>query len=292
MIEPYYQTELGKLYCGDCVAVMQSIPENSIDLTVTSPPYDNLRDYKGYSFDFENVARELYRVTAKGGIVVWVVGDATVDGSETGTSFRQALFFKSVGFNIHDTMIYIKKGGLNSGSLKAYQQKFEFMFVFSKEIPKSINLIKDRANIYTEPRKKLKHQPDGSYKEQMVKIEPFGVRYNYWIYDTGSGKGTKDTVAFEHPATFPEQLAKDHILSWSNEGDLVLDPFMGSGTTGKMAEITRRKWMGIEISKEYCDVAISRLKRWNGQVRLDTGQSNDASNPPSPEGKGIESVKS
>ena len=278
MIEPYYQTELGKLYCGDCVTVMRSIPENSIDLTVTSPPYDNLRDYKGYSFDFENVARELFRITANGGIVVWVVGDATVDGSETGTSFKQALFFKQIGFNLHDTMIYARNVGIRRGSIKAYNQIFDYMFVLSKGDIKTFHLINDRKNKWNENGRTISHRKtDGTMDRQTVKTNGVGVRNNVWVYDIGGGKSTKDVIAFEHPATFPEQLAKDHILSWSNEGDLVLDPFMGSGTTGKMAEITRRKWVGIEISKEYCDVAISRLKRWNGQVRLEVGQSNDAS---------------
>jgi len=244
---------------GDCLEVMEKIPDKSVDLTVTSPPYDNLRDYNGYSFDFEGIAKELYRVTKQGGVVVWVVGDATIKGSETGTSFKQALYFKEIGFNLHDTMFYFKRGGLNSGSLKAYQQKVEYMFVFSKGVPKSINLIKDRKNIHTIPRNKMKRQVDGTYQKQVVETKPFGVRYNLWTYDTGKGKGTKDDVAFDHPATFPDALAEDHILSWSNEGDTILDPMAGSGTTLKMAKKNNRNYIGIEISQEYIDIINKRL---------------------------------
>ena len=248
---------------GDCVELMKEIPDNFIDLTVTSPPYDNLRSYNNevtWNFEkFQEVAKELFRITKPGGVVVWIVGDATIKGSETGTSFRQALYFKEIGFNLHDTMIYIKNGGLNSGSLKAYQQKFEYMFVFSKGTPKTVNLIKDRPNKYVENRIKKKKQKDGTYVEQHFKTEEYGTRYNYWIYDTGSGKSTKDKIAFNHPAIFPEQLAEDHIISWSNPGDIVFDPFLGSGTTAKMAVLNDRKYIGFEISKEYFDIACQRL---------------------------------
>ena len=259
--------QLNQFYIGEAVNFMkENIPDNFVDLTVTSPPYDNLRKYKGFEWDFEATAKELYRVTKKGGVVVWVVGDATIKGSETGTSFRQALYFKEIGFNLHDTMIYIKNGGLNSGSLKAYQQKFEYMFVFSKGTPKTVNLIKDRPNKYVEDRIKKKKQKDGTYVEQHFKTEEYGTRYNYWIYDTGSGKSTKDKIAFNHPAIFPEKLAEDHIISWSNEGDIVFDPMCGAGTTCKMAWLNKRNFIGIDISEEYINnICKPRLKQygWN-----------------------------
>jgi len=259
---------INKIYNMDNIEGMRLLDDNCIDLTVTSPPYDNLRKYKGFEWDFEGVANELYRVTKEGGVVVWVVGDATINGSETGNSFRQALYFKEIGFNLHDTMIYIKNGGLNSGSLNAYQQKFEYMFVLSKGKPKTINLIKDRPNKYVEDRIKRKKMKDGTYKEQHFKTEPFGTRYNYWIYDTGSGKSTKDKIAFKHPAIFPEALAQDHILSWSNEGDTVLDPFMGSGTTAKMAKLNNRNYIGFELSEEYCKIAEQRIENATQQLTL------------------------
>ena len=235
------------------------MPDNFVDLTVTSPPYDNLRTYNGFEFDWHKTIEELYRVTKEGGVVVWVVGDATIKGSETGTSFKQALHAKDVGFNLHDTMFYFKKGGLNSGSLQAYQQKVEYMFVWTKGKIKTFNLIKDRPNKHIVPRRKLKKQKDGTYSEQMVYTAPYGVRYNLWEYQTGKHHSTSDDEALKHPAIFPEQLAHDHIISWSNETDTVYDPFMGSGTTAKMTKQLGRDYIGSEVSKEYCDIAEQRL---------------------------------
>ena len=258
--------KLNTVYNEDCLETMKRMPDGFIDLTVTSPPYDNLRTYNGDNDQWgevvwKSVIEELYTVTKPGGVVVWVVGDATIKGSETGTSFKQALWAKECGFNLHDTMIYIKSGGLNSGSLKTYQQKFEYMFVLSKGIPKSINLIKDRKNKHTEPRTKMKRQANGEYVKQEVQIAEYGVRYNFWEYRTGKHHSTKDEVAMSHPAIFPEKLAHDHIISWSNESDTVYDPFMGSGTTAKMAKKLNRNYIGSEISKEYCDIAEDRLKQ-------------------------------
>ena len=136
--------EINKIYCADNVIFMkENIPSNFIDLTVTSPPYDNLRAYNGYSWDFESVAQELYRITKDGGVVVWVVGDATIKGSETGTSFKQALYFKEIGFKLHDTMIY--QSDKPPLTHNRYEQKFEYMFVFSKGRPKTFNPIMEKC---------------------------------------------------------------------------------------------------------------------------------------------------
>jgi len=262
-----------ELIQGDCLEVMKNMEAGSIDLTVTSPPYDNLRDYNGYVFDFEGIAQQLYRVTKPGGVVVWVVGDATVNGSETGTSFKQALYFKEIGFNLHDTMIYTKNGS-SYPSKNKYYQIFEFMFVLSKDKPKTINLIKDRKNIWhgqkwgkTRSRRtqdgELKHQ--SWYKEEGNK---FGVRFNVWKYNVGAGYTAEEDYVYSHPAVFPEALARDHILSWSNPGDMVLDPMCGSGTTGKMAVKLERNFIGIEISAEYLDIAQRRIKEAQMQPRL------------------------
>jgi len=250
------------LRLGDCLEVMQTIPDKSIDLTVTSPPYDNLRTYNGYTFDFEGIAKELYRVTKDGGVVVWVVGDATINGSETGTSFRQALYFKEIGFNLHDTMIYQKNNFANPSSNR-YHQIFEFMFVLSKGKPKSFNPIKDRKNVCAGESNwgaNKARQKDGSFKERPKKIvSEYGMRYNIWEFMTSKGFATKDNFAYSHPAIFPEKVAYDHIVSWSNEGDTVLDCFLGSGTTGKVAKQLNRKFIGIEISQEYLSIAKQRL---------------------------------
>lgn len=254
-----------QLHNGDCLELMKNIPDGSVDLTVTSPPYDNLRTYNGnidqWNFDkFKEIAKELYRVTANGGVVVWIAADATIKGSETGTSFRQALWFMDCGFNLHDTMIWSKPSFTAVGALKTrYAQTFEYMFVFSKGKIKTFNALKDRK---TTSRSKDKHgmirQKDGSFRPMSnrgKKYGEFGIRYNVWdmppVMSNIERKG--------HPAQFPEQLANDHIVSWSNEGDTVLDCFMGSGTTGKMAVLNNRHFIGIELDKGYFDIAEKRI---------------------------------
>lgn len=263
--------ELNKIYCENNLDTMSRMPDNFIDLTVTSPPYDNLRDYNGYSFDFENVSNELYRITKKGGVVVCVVKDATVKGNKSLTSFKQCLYFQSIGFNVYDTMIYSKtSGGLPHKG--RYRDAIEFMFVLSKGKPKTTNLIKDRKNkyggTYTFGKTTVREKDGllGDRKQRLV--EELGYRYNIWEYATGKGNTTSDTFAFEHPAMFPEQLANDHIVSWSNEGDLVYDPFMGSGTTAKMALINNRNFIGSEISQEYVDIANKRISNIKTQTKL------------------------
>lgn len=258
---PFFECEDGLLYCADCMDILPQLPEGCVDLTVTSPPYDNLRDYKGYSFDFEGIAFELYRITKNGGIVVWVVGDQTIDGTETGTSFRQALRFKDLGFNLHDTMIY-HKTGLTFPETNRYYPCFEYMFILSKGKPATVNLIADRKNRYSGGTGGgTERQPSGELKKRdRYQIKEIGVRFNIWSYDTGLYKTTKETECFVHPAMFPEKLAEDHIKSWSNEGDLVLDCFSGAGTTGKMASKNNRRFIGIEISEEYCRIAKDRIQ--------------------------------
>lgn len=257
--------EINKIYCESAATLMGKLPPNYVDLTVTSPPYDDLRKYNGYSFEFEPIASELFRVTKIGGIVVWVVGDSTKNGSESGTSFRQALYFKEIGFNLHDTMIYHKVGlTLNHNR---YEQEFEYMFVFSKGRPSVFNPIQipciwfnkdsDRTgqhyNHHDEQNKRLRSG------KSRTNIKPFKIKGNVWKYNVGYGHSSRDKIAFQHPAIFPEELVKDHILSWSNQGDLIYDPFMGSGTTAKMAILTGRNYIGSEISPEYCQIAENRI---------------------------------
>lgn len=261
------------IYNENCLDTMRRMPDEFIDLTVTSPPYDNLRTYKGYVFPFEDIAKELYRVTKQGGVVVWVVGDATIDKSETGTSFKQALFFMQCGFKLHDTMIYSKVPSFPAAvGDNRYSQAFEYMFVFSKDTPKVANLIKDRKNKWGGSQswgKKSERKRDGTIKErEKINVQEFGYRFNIWEYSAGKQNSTKDEIAFKHPAIFPEQLAADHIYSWSNEGDLVYDPFGGSGTTAKMAHQLKRNWVLSEISSEYCEIARKRIANHTAQTRL------------------------
>ena len=250
---------------GDCLDKLKTLDDGSIDLTVTSPPYDNLRTYNGFTFDFENIAKELFRVTKQGGVVVWVVGDATINGSESGTSFRQALYFKDIGFNLHDTMIY-QKGSFppTFPKTKRYQNAFEYMFILSKGTPKTFNGIqrdKSPNSIYARKSKSSFRKADGSftYNEQIDTSKTTTIELNVWKIDCGYMKSTKDKEAYKHSAIFPEKLAYNHIITWSNENDIVLDPMMGSGTTGKIAKQLKRNFIGIEISKEYMNIATERI---------------------------------
>lgn len=245
---------------GDCVELMKEIPDDFIDLTVTSPPYDNLRTYNGYikhwSFEkFKAIAKELYHVTKQGGVVVWVVGDATIKGSETGTSFRQALFFIECGFNLHDTMIWKKTNPIPL-THNRYEQHFEYMFVFSKGSPKTFNPIKIPCVTKGQIRnRKNSNKEEGSAvrnRNEVTVTKSEKIKGNVWEMPVSNTK-------YNHPAIFPEKLAQDHILSWSNPGDIVFDPFLGSGTTAKMAVLNDRKYIGFEISKEYFDIACQRL---------------------------------
>jgi site-specific DNA-methyltransferase (adenine-specific) len=265
---------INEIICGDNVATMQTFPDACIDLVVTSPPYDNLRTYGGHSWDFEGVAQQLWRVIKPGGVVVWVVADATIDGSETGTSFRQALRFMEIGFRLHDTMIYQKLSGGIKGSQYAYLQGFEFMFVLSKEQPSTINLIQDRKNIAPAGTKieRTGRKVNGDYKTELVTRKEYGIRWNVWSFQVGSN--VADAIAFKQPAIFPEALARDHILSWSNEGDTVLDPFSGSGTTAKMARLMGRQYIGIEVNPEYCEIAKNRLRQKVLEFSVDSAEDN------------------
>lgn len=263
------KTESLWLMQGDCLERMKEINDGSIYLTVTSPPYDNMRSYNGNNAKWgehvwKAVLKELYRVTKQGGVVVWVVGDATIKSSETGTSFKQALWAMGCGFNLADTMIYHKTDmAFPRYGHKKYPSAFEYMFVFSKGPIRTFNLIRDRKNkLAGQIMSGTIRQEDGSTRPSRATgkaVAEFGSRSNVWGYSTGKGKSSKDSIAYLHPAIFPESLASDHILSWSNDGDLVFDPFMGSGTTGVAAKNLKRKFIGIELDAGYFDIAKQRI---------------------------------
>lgn len=265
--ETMNELPINQIVLGDNCEVMRQMPSESIDLVVTSPPYDDLRTYGGHLWDFYGVVWNLKRLLKPGGVIVWNVNDETKDGGETGTSMRQALHFQSLGLLLHDTMIYQKKGFSFPDSTR-YHQTWEYMFVFSKGRPKAFNPICDRKN--ETAGKPLggdyKRAEDGSSvvrpgSEDRGDRREFGQRFNVWLIGAGSGQSSSDAIAFNHPAIFPEALARDHILSWSNEGDIVLDPFSGSGTTAKMAKHNGRKFIGIEINPEYVEIANKRLEQ-------------------------------
>lgn len=255
--------KLNHTYNENCLKTMNRMKSDYIDMTVTSPPYDEMRVYDGNTFtEFESIAKELYRVIKQGGVLVWVVGDQTKQHNESGTSFRHALFFKEIGFNLFDTMIYQKPPRGAVGNNLTYWQSFEYMFVFSKGRPKTINLIEDRINNDSRngdngtkrlSNGKLKKVSRGGYAGT-------GRRTNIWKYNIGRGHSASDKIAYGHPAIFPEKLAQDHILSWSKKSEIVYDPFMGSGTTAKMCILNNRKYIGSEISKDYCEINNERLK--------------------------------
>ena len=257
---------IGQITNGDSAVVLSTIKSNSVDLVVTSPPYDELRDYNNDSVwdfnSFKKIARQLYRVVKDGGVVVWVVGDSVVKGNKSLSSFKQALYFQQIGFNMFDVIIY-EKAGTAPPHKNRYFNAFEYMFVLSKGNPQTINLLEDKPNKWANHStfgNVTRREQDGTLTPKGRKVvKPFGVRTNIWRYNNGKGFSTKDKIAYEHPAIFPEKLAQDHIISWSNEGDIVLDPFCGSGTVAKVASLLNRKWVGIEISSEYCKIANERL---------------------------------
>jgi len=268
----YYETALGKLYHGNCLEIMPQL--EPVNLVLTSPPYDDLRTYNDesiWNFEvFTGIARQLFRATKKGGVVVWVVGDATINGSETGSSFKHALYFKEIGFNLHDTMIF-ERDSFQKPNQNRYWACFEYMFVFSNGKPLTANMIQDRPNSQSGKvisSKTVRNSDGTTSKRNPVIISEYGKRKNVWAFSTGFGKGTTDKIAYSHPATFPEKLAHDHILSWSNYGDAVLDPMCGSGTTCKMAEKLNRKWIGIEISEEYCEISAKRIEQEAKQLKM------------------------
>ena len=247
---------------GDCVDVMGGMDAESVHAVVTSPPYDNLRTYEGTcdwnQSVWEMVLEELYRVLVPGGVAVWVVGDATVNGSETGTSFAQAIYAKSVGFNIHDTMIWSKSDPMPL-SHRRYEQQFEYMFVFSKGKPRVFNPIKDRKakNPGVVSTGSVRNA-DGSLrpKNTLSTVPDFLPRFNIWKVPGACHK--KDISG--HPAPMPTSIAHDHIISWTNPGDIVLDPFAGGGTTGVACAETGRDFIGIEKVPEYADLARNRIE--------------------------------
>jgi len=252
--------DLNRIYNENCIETLRRMPDDFLDMTLTSPPYDDLRVYNGYELPVKAITRLLFARTKPGGVVVWVVADRTVDGSETLTSFGHAFAFREAGFRLHDTMIYAKNNPIPSDCGRRYRQAFEYIFCFSKGTPKTFNPItqpiaaKQKAfksfRITKTGRNDLAHDHTPP-KERKVN--------NIFHYNVGSASAT-DKVAFEHPAIFPESLARDQILTWTNPGDLVYDPFLGSGTTAKIAEQLNRNWLASEISAEYYDLAMNRLE--------------------------------
>lgn len=249
---------INSIITDNCINFMSQLDDNIIDLTVTSPPYDNLRNYKGYTFHFEDIAKQLFRITKKNGVLVWVVGDKIVKGNRTLTSFKQCLFFQEIGFNVHDVMIYKKKNTPFMRS-NAYTNCHEFMFVLSKGTPKIFNPILENTVRNGFEKVVANKGADAVNKKVLKELKKEKTKTNIWEYAVGLNGSTKDKDAFAHPAIFPEKLAEDHILTWTNPHDLVFDPMCGSGTTCKMAKKNNRNYIGCDISQDYVDIANKRL---------------------------------
>lgn len=254
---------------------MARMPDEFVDLTVTSPPYDSLRTYDGHKFtwdEFTKAATGLYRVTKHGGVVVWVVDDEIKNGNRSLSSFRQAIFLQEIGFSFYDMIVFIKKGGGLPHS-RRYKDAHEMMFVMSKGKIKTVNLIADKKNTWggtsTFSNKTVREINGELTDRKKYLIKDTGVRYNVWEYFVGNRFSEEEKITVNHPAKFPEALARDHIYSWSNEGDLIYDPFMGSGTTAKMAHLMKRNWIGSEISQEYVDLANKRIEPYLRQITFD-----------------------
>lgn len=254
--------ELNRIHCGDNCDLLGKMPRESVDLVVTSPPYDDLRTYGGHSWDFFGVAWHLKRVLKPGGVIVWVVADATKDGSETGSSFEQALHFKRLGLNLLDTMIWNKPPAGANGNNDAYSQSAEYMFIATKGKPKTSNRLADRVNkragtssAGTSGGRAEKYGSKDTGR--IVQIGDLGLRTNVWDLGLASQQAGEDKS--DHPAPFPFDLARDHVATWSNPGDLVLDPFSGSGTTAKAAKALGRQFIGLEVNPDYCKIAEQRI---------------------------------
>lgn len=270
----FYSDNDIEIYNEDCLEFLKNIPDNSIKCTITSPPYDNIRNYNGYSFPFEEIAAQLWRVTKVGGIIIWNVADATIKGSKTGTSMRQALYFMQLGFRLHDTMIYAKRNPMPANvSSKRYHQAWEYVFAFTKDTPETFNPIMVKAK-FGHLDANMKHRgKNGDIEYKKTKRNEFTKVRNIFEYSVGGGHSTKDKVAFKHPAIMPEQLALDMIKTWTNEGDTVFDPFLGSGTTAKMCLVSNRKFQGTELSLEYCEISKTRIEQYIKDRTLEQNKS-------------------
>ena len=262
IINNMHRNILNQFYADNCISFMKNnLQDDSVDMILTSPPYDNLRDYNGYFFEFEKIADEFFRIIKKGGVVVWVVGDKIKNGNKSLTSFKQAIYFQQIGFNVHDVMIYAKKNTPFMRS-NAYTNSYEYMFILSKGKPKTFNPIKEQTARSGMEMLVANKKSDGKNHKVLKELKTEKTKTNIWYYAVGLDGTTKDKEAFKHPAVYPEQLAQDHILSWSNEGDIVLDPMCGSGTTCKMAFLNKRNFIGVDISEEYIEIAKTRLSKY------------------------------
>lgn len=266
--------ELNSIYNENCIETLNRMPDDFLDMTLCSPPYDNLRSYNGFDLPLDRIIQGLYKKTKPGGVVIWVVGDKTENGSESLTSFDQAIaFVREGGFKLHDTMLYVKNNPIPSDCGKRYRQSFEYMFCFSKGVPKTFNAITEPTKSAGKKIKAFRITQEGRGN---VPAEDIGRQIkkerkasNIFTYNVGTSSAT-DRIAFRHPAIFPEKLAEDQIKTWTEKGDLVYDCFMGSGTTAVASCNTGRNFIGSEISEEYVEIANERLIMYRHKLKYMT----------------------
>ena len=262
-MNPVYSQSGVDVYHGDCAKVLPSLGVKA-DLILTSPPYDDLRTYGGGVFDFGSIADACVGALVDGGVIVWVVGDGIEGYSETGSSFRHALGFMRRGLKLHQTMLYQTTREAPTAPNR-YARVHEYMFVFSNGRPRVANIIRDKPNTTsgTVHRRKMigryadNSKPHRNYKRNRIVSPEFGPRTNIWKYHTSPFSNANRFD--EHPAVFPDALARDHIRTWTNPGDLVIDPMAGSGTTLRAAKDLGRSSIGIEIHENYIDIIERRM---------------------------------
>jgi site-specific DNA-methyltransferase (adenine-specific) len=265
------QVPENRIACCDCLDGMARLSDECIPFTLTSPPYDDLRTYDGLAkWDFMAVARELYRITVPGGVVVWIVQEQIIDGSESGATSRQRLAFADIGFRLHHTMVMGKQSGYQFSD-KRYGRPLEYAFILSKRAPRYFCPIRDKRNRWAgQTRNKSNRNPDGTFdRPGQWTTRPYGVRGSIWFYTTGKHHSAKEAYAFDHPALMPEQMAEDHIMSWTKMGDIVFDPFAGAGTSLKMALLNHRRYLGFEINPRFVEIAKRRLREAEAKMATD-----------------------
>ena len=262
--EKFLSEHINSIICGDSAEVLKNFPDNSIDMVVTSPPYDGLRDYNGFSLDLHKIGKEIYRVLKDGGIAVMVIQDATKDFAKSLTSFRTIVdWCDNVGFRLFETVIYHKNGTEGAWWKQRFRVDHEYMPIFMKgKKPQYFN--KEPLKIPSKHGGKVmsgsgNRRTDGTLSETVRRpINTMKCRGTVWDYLMA---GDKNPLKRKHPAVFPDKIPYDCIQCFCPEGGLVLDPFIGCGSTAVMAKVLGRNYIGIDISREYCDLAEERIEK-------------------------------
>lgn len=263
--------ELNEIYCIDCVEGMKKIPDNSVDIVVTSPPYDGIRDYNGFNFDLHETGRGLIRILKEGGIVAMVIQDQTKNFGKTLTSFKTIIdWCDNIGFKLFECVIYRKHGSEGAWWTNRFRVDHEYMPIFLKgEKPQYFN--KENLKVPSIHGGKVmtgsgSRRTDGKTNARVTRpINTMKCRGTIWNYLMA---GDKDPIKRQHPAPFPDQIPLDFIECFCPPGGVVLDPFMGSGSTAVAAKKLNRKYIGFDTSEEYIKIAHARLRNTETQLKV------------------------